>query len=64
MTIIALLVWVFILGLIVYLVYKYATIPAGFKALIYCICIVIAIIVTLSAFGLLHDLNAQVPKLR
>lgn len=64
MTIIGLVIWILILGVIAYLVRAYAPIPEGFKKLIYVVLIVIAILITLQAFGLLGDLNATVPRLR
>jgi len=63
MSIIALLVWIAILGFVVFLTYKYLPIPAGFKTLIYVVSIVIALLITLHAFGLFADLHASVPHL-
>lgn len=64
MTILAVVVWIIILGFVAYIVRAYAPIPEGFKKLIYAVLIVIAVLIALQAFGLLGVLDATVPKLR
>jgi hypothetical protein len=63
MTIIGLVVILVILGVIGWLVNTKAPISAGFKLLINIVLIVIASLIVLKAFGLLGDLDMQVPKL-
>lgn len=48
---IELLIWIVIIGLIVFLVNRYAPIPQGFKTLIYVVCIIWAILLVLNTFG-------------
>jgi hypothetical protein len=63
MTILSLVLWLLVLGVIVYLVYRYAPVPAGFKTLIYVVVMAIAVLIVLRAFGLMPDLDATVPKI-
>jgi hypothetical protein len=47
-----LIIWIVCIGLIAYAVNRYAPIPVGMKTLIYVICIVWAVLLTLHAFGI------------
>jgi hypothetical protein len=62
MSIFGLLFIILILGFITYAVYRWAPIPAGFKAAVYFVCIAIVIMSVLYAFGIMPDLNATVPR--
>lgn len=64
MTIVGLLLVIFLLGFIVYATYRWAPIPPGFKTAIYFVCMAIVILIILSAFGILPDMNERVPHLR
>jgi hypothetical protein len=64
MTILSLILWILVLGVIVYLVYRFAPIPAGFKTAVYVICMAIAVLITLRAFGIMPDLDATVPRVK
>jgi len=59
MNLIVLIVYIVILGLIVYGVRTYAPIPNGFKVLTYIVCFVVALALVLNAFGL----NLYVPPI-
>jgi len=48
---ITLLVWIVIIGLIDYAVFRWTPIPAGFKTLIYVVSIIFCILLALNAFG-------------
>jgi hypothetical protein len=63
MTIFGLVILILALGFVCWCVFKFGTeIPAGFKNLIYIVLIAVAILYTLSAFGILGSLNAPIPR--
>jgi hypothetical protein len=64
MSVLGLIIILFLLGLLCWVVYRFAPIPAGFKTLIYFVLMAIAILLVLQAFGLLGSLNMQVPHVR
>lgn len=64
MSLLGLIVLICVLGFIAWLVNAYIPIPAPFKTLIMVILIVIAVLVTLNAFGLLGNLDMAVPRVR
>lgn len=64
MTIIGLVVVIIVLGLIAWVVNTYIPIPQAFKTIINIVLIIIALLVVLSAFGLLGSMNQSVPHLK
>ena len=64
MSIFTLIIIILLCGFVCYLVYNYASIPAGFKTLIYIVLMAVCILYVLSAFGLLSGLYAPVPSVR
>ncbi len=64
MSILGLVLFIVILGIVAWLINTYLPLPAPFKTIILVILIVVAVVVTLNAFGLLGSLNTAVPHLR
>jgi len=46
-----LIIWIVIIGLIVGAVYRWAPIPAGFKTLVYIVCVIWLVLLILQVFG-------------
>lgn len=64
MTIIGLIVILVVLGVVGWLINTYIPMSQGIKTVINVALIIIALLITLNAFGLLGSLNGPVPKLR
>lgn len=64
MTVIGLVILIVVIGLVAWIVNSYIPIPQPFKTLINVVLIIVAVLVTLSAFGILGSLNTSVPRLR
>ncbi len=64
MTVIGIVVLIVVIGLVAWLVNTYIPIPQPFKTMITVILIIVALLVTLNAFGILGDLHTSVPHLR
>lgn len=64
MTILGLIITLVVLGIIGWLVNSYIPMSQGIKTVINVVLIVIALLITLKAFGVIGDLNQEVPKLR
>lgn len=63
MSILALIVIIAVCGLGAYAAYRAPFIPDGFKYLIYCVLAIVALIVTLKAFGVWDVVHTPVPKI-
>lgn len=61
---IELIVYIAVIGLIVYGLTTYVPMPAGFKKAIYIVAVVCIAIIVLDAFGLLPIHDVRVPQLR
>lgn len=49
---ISLLVWIVVIGLIDYLIFKYTPIPAPFKTIVLVVSVIFCIVLSLNAFGI------------
>lgn len=63
MSIIGLVVVIALLGVLAWIVYQAPMITPSFKTIIYVILVLVAILITASAFGVLGVLHQPVPKL-
>lgn len=63
MTILGLIVVICLLGLLGWAVTTCIPMPQPFKNLIIVVLVVVAVLITLNAFGLLGNLNVNVPRL-
>lgn len=58
---IALIIWILVIGIVAWLITSYTPIPQPFKTIIMIVLVVIALILILNAFGLT---DGSMPKIR
>ena len=64
MSIIALIIWLLVLGFAAYLIQAYAPMEIWIKRILIGALVLIALLITLHAFGIIPALNQSVPQVR
>lgn len=64
MSIIALIVWLVVIGVVAWLITTYIPMPQPFKTILMIVLVVVALLLVLSAFGLIGGLSTDVPRVR
>lgn len=64
MTIVSLIVWLLILGVVGWAIQTYAPMETRIKNILIWVLVIIAVVIVLYAFGILPIGNQQVPRLR
>lgn len=64
MSILALLIWIVVLGVVGYLVVNYVPMAPPFPNLVIVVLVLIALLLIAHAFGLFDSLNQPVPRVR
>ena len=64
MTIIALLFWIALIGVIAWLLVTYIPMVQPIKTVIVIVAVICVVLIAAHAFGIVGDFNVQVPKVR